>query len=285
MQLIKNLFVFINKKSRILGGWGLRRFRMVNAIHNYVARKAFGDKAEVNGYSLFIDPAEGFAVSSVWEKDTTDVIKSKFHRGGVFVDVGSDIGYYTCLAAQLGAGHIYAIEPNPHTRMLLEKNIAVNGFKNITIVGKAASDKSGEEKFYTHGAHSTLGYNYNKNTSERTTITVETMPLDVVVGDGTVNFIKMDIEGSEPKALRGMRKLLERNKQVQIITEFAPQLMALAGEDPFVFLKSLHNLGFIIYDVDNINNPMSPEELMAAYREKYKKLGDARAITNLYCAR
>ena len=57
----------------------------------------------------------------------------------VVVDIGSNIGYYTLIAAKIlgSSGKVYAFEPEPNNYELLLKNIEVNGYTNIVPVQKA----------------------------------------------------------------------------------------------------------------------------------------------------
>ena len=41
--------------------------------------------------------------------------KGQFHRADIFVDVGSNIGFYACLARSMGL-HVIAVEPLPKTK-------------------------------------------------------------------------------------------------------------------------------------------------------------------------
>jgi hypothetical protein len=63
---------------------------------------------------------------------------------------------------------------------------------------------------------------------------------------GSVNFIKMDIQGFEMEALKGMFKTIERNPQLKIISEFWPYGLNKAGSSATEYFLSLKSLGFEI---------------------------------------
>jgi len=69
-----------------------------------------------------------------------DLMLSILKKDDVFVDVGANIGYYTILAAKLGA-HVVTVEPVPETAKVLMLNLKLNGVKNVLVVHKAAWDK------------------------------------------------------------------------------------------------------------------------------------------------
>ena len=59
---------------------------------------------------------------------TSNLVKY-LKKSSVFVNVGANIGYYTCLAAHMGIT-TYAVEPLPSNIRLLEKNIIQNDFED-----------------------------------------------------------------------------------------------------------------------------------------------------------
>jgi hypothetical protein len=61
--------------------------------------------------------------------------------GGLFIDVGANVGTYTIWAAELGA-EVIALEPAADTFGLLEENIALNGYQ-VSAVRAAAGDHCG----------------------------------------------------------------------------------------------------------------------------------------------
>jgi len=96
------------------------------------------------------------------------------------------------------------------------------------------------------------------------------------------DFIKMDIEGFEEKALKGMRNLLQRSRTVKILTEFYPKYLILAGTKPEDYLKQLSGLGFKVYDLhghDVFSRPASVKMLLERYTFENNHL------TNLLCLR
>jgi FkbM family methyltransferase len=130
--------------------------------------------------------------------------------GAVFLDVGAYIGPYAILAARASgaAGRVLALEPDPKNRRQLDKNLALNGITNCTVVPLAAWSRAGQigwrkaEQPDWHGA-----------SDETDSHTTEAITLDDLVARqrlDRVDWIKMDIEGGEVEALRGAQMTLQR---------------------------------------------------------------------------
>jgi FkbM family methyltransferase len=140
-------------------------------------------------------------------------------KGMTFVDVGACVGYYSLIAAKLvGAdGKVFAFEPEPLNFEWLIRNISINGFKNILPIRKAVSDKNGLIELYLDkdniGGHSIV-----RNRGE--SILVEAVALDNFFKDQTPDVVKIDIEGGEILALRGMEQIIKRSKELSLFVEF-----------------------------------------------------------------
>ena len=105
----------------------------------------------------------------------------------------------------------------------------------------------------------------------KTKLTVPADSLDSIVAEAglsRVDFIKMDIEGGEPKALFGMRKTLAENPAIILVTEFAPEWLRAGGMEPLRFLETLKDFGFTMYAIVGGSllpfNPKTEDEMRAA---------------------
>ncbi|BAU48122.1 methyltransferase FkbM [Sulfurifustis variabilis] len=190
-------------------------------------------------------------VSGVYEKDVVRVLVEGLRPGMTFVDVGAHVGFHTVIAARsVGArGKVYAFEPQPEVRSLLERNVAQNGYRSrCEVLGVAVSDRQGTGRLYLgkrERGHSSF------YASDRTAeaIPVETTTLDrFFAGRGwpPVHWVKMDIEGAEAFALRGMRGLVARNPALALIMEFGVHTARDAGYTHVRLARLLHGLGFRI---------------------------------------
>jgi FkbM family methyltransferase len=137
-------------------------------------------------------------------------------RGDVVVDVGAHIGVF-CVRASRAVGEegkVLAIEPDPSNLELLNRNIRANSVRNVVVIGKAVYGRRGRERLYLspHRASHSLykqGYRW---------IEVEADTLDCILAGSCVkaDFIKMDIEGAEVEALKGMNETLRKHVRLAI---------------------------------------------------------------------
>jgi hypothetical protein len=73
-----------------------------------------------------------------------------------------------------------------------------------------------------------------------------------------VDFIKMDMQGAEGLALKGMKKLIERQDRLTILMEYYPERLRNAGTEPEIVLKNIEEAGFSTYNVNEKNGELEP---------------------------
>lgn len=134
--------------------------------------------------------------------------------GATILDVGANIGFYTLeAAAAVGpSGRVIAIEAAPFLANSVRENVRLNQIKTVTVITAAAGDVAGDATLILprggHFGEFTLG-----NVSGDETFTVSVRRIDDLLarcGIGNVDFIKMDIEGSEYRALKGAQNTLSK---------------------------------------------------------------------------
>jgi FkbM family methyltransferase len=249
--------------------------------------------AWVYGHRMTLDPDDTVVSLKLcqdgsFEHFETDLALRDVAEGDVVVDVGANIGYYTLLfARRVGpGGHVYAFEPDPRNFELLRRNILQNGYTNVTCVPCAVSDCAGFGRLYrsadNRGDHRIYDSHDGREAIDTRCISLD----DYFVGvNRAVNFIKMDIQGAEAQALRGMCRLLARSPGVRIVTEFWPRGMTLCGDDPRKFLDELLALGFDVGVIDeHCHRILSAEPQQLLDRLPVGPNHDL-AFTNLYCRR
>jgi len=161
--------------------------------------------------------------SGVWEPHVIAVLERFVKPHFVCLDVGANIGAITLPLARLATkGMVYAFEASPTAHELLRRNIVSNGIVNAAANNAAITEHSGDtvemfsteaELGCTHMTSSHLGRGGNREE-------VRTLALDDY-GISRVDFIKMDVEGAEIKALQGASRILESQKPILVI-EYNP---------------------------------------------------------------
>jgi FkbM family methyltransferase len=136
-----------------------------------------------------------------------DFLRAHTPTGGVFVDVGANVGTYAmALARQVGeSGKVIAIEPHPVTQARLAFNRAASGFTQVVLIAAAAGPADGELLIETDGDN--LGASHIvSGKSSGNAIRVPSLRLRRILGDAGiyhVDALKIDIEGFEDRVLTG----------------------------------------------------------------------------------
>jgi FkbM family methyltransferase len=139
-----------------------------------------------------------------------DFLRTYTPVGGVFVDVGANVGTYAMvLARHVGSGgKVIAIEPHPVTHARLAFNRTASNFAQVTLVAAAAGPSDGELMIETDGDN--LGASHIV-TGERSgnAIKVPSLRLQRILGDAGVDHVdalKIDVEGYEDRVLTSFFK-------------------------------------------------------------------------------
>jgi FkbM family methyltransferase len=139
-----------------------------------------------------------------------DFLRAHTPVGGVFVDVGANVGTYAMpLARHVGeSGKVIAIEPHPVTHARLSFNRAASGFTQVVLVAAAAGAADGELMIETDGDN--LGASHIVS-GERpgNAIKVPSLRLQRILADAGaihVDALKIDVEGYEDRVLTGFFK-------------------------------------------------------------------------------
>ncbi len=130
--------------------------------------------------------------------------------GGVFLDVGAHVGLYT-LALAGKASRVIAVEPNPAAVAQLRANLTLNGIANVDVVEVAAWDEA-----------ALLNLSNPQPQTGEASASTRTLPaedgavwgqrLDVELDPDRLDLVKVDVEGADLHALRGMAGLLSEHR-------------------------------------------------------------------------
>lgn len=134
-----------------------------------------------------------------------DFLRQHTPPGGVFVDVGANVGTYAMpMARHVGErGIVIAVEPHPVTHARLAFNNAASRFTQVKLVAAAAGDTDGELMIETDGDNLGASHIVAGDASARA-IKVPSLRLQRILeqsGASHVDALKIDIEGYEDRAL------------------------------------------------------------------------------------
>lgn len=183
------------------------------------------------------------------EDTTAQFVKSSLTIGSIFVDVGSNIGYFSLLATSLGA-RVVAYASTPAVFNHVTENFAIRGFDSIALVNAAVADKPGKLVPYQSpddpGANNLFG-------DGRDGIEVQGISLDedlAARGVAHVDLLKIDAEGAEPMVLDGAARLLSSPNVPTIAVEINPIALRQANFAPSDIFARLEAHGYRFTEIE-----------------------------------
>jgi FkbM family methyltransferase len=242
-------------------------------------------RVDLGGYELLApagDPDFGAILDSyrTYEEPVRQALREYLRPGDICLDVGANIGVMTFLAASIvGAGGlVVAIEPNPDNVQVLYRTIRMTGAANVMVVPAAASDA--REVFSLTGRSNTHLVPAREAISGGGSF-VQSVPLDdLLAGLPRLDFVKMDIEGHEPRALRGLATLLSRHRP-GLLVEFNPACLAVQHQDPLVYLRMLFAVQPRVRALSPFGDDEAltrPEDVLAFWQRRSSELASSGAL-------
>jgi FkbM family methyltransferase len=190
---------------------------------------------------------EKWRVRGLADEDTfIRAFLAEIQPGDMCFDVGSCVGMYALHAALRGAA-VVAFEPDPAYRKRLKRNIRLNRLrKMITVVPWAVSDQPGTVRLYTDGVKGASPS--MRQVGERRAVEVKTDTLDRALASGHLpmpTLLKMDIEGAEYLALRGMQQMLTHPHAPRTLyIELHPTFLELFGASTETCTALIESYGY-----------------------------------------
>lgn len=145
-----------------------------------------------------------------FEPEEIAIIRHRLEDADVFVDVGANIGFYSCMALHAGK-HVVAVEPQDGNLRHLYANLQANGWENAEIFPLGLGSIPGLAYLFgpsSTGASMIPGW---AGASRRIRRTIPVTTLDILLGNrfhGKKLFIKIDVEGVEREVLKGAGSVL-----------------------------------------------------------------------------
>ncbi|MGH9331335.1 MAG: FkbM family methyltransferase, partial [Vicinamibacterales bacterium] len=188
--------------------------------------------------------------STSWNLDEYRAFRRALAPGATVLDVGANIGGYAMLFGQWVGPHgrVYAFEPAPAIHAALERHVALNDLRGIVVpVAAAASEVTGRAGFVTTGVH---GISRLSAAGEPpSSLVVNTITIDEFCDRESVRpgLIKIDVEGAELAALRGMRDIVRAcRNDLALFVELHPGLWPVIGVTRELVEIELSSLGLRI---------------------------------------
>jgi FkbM family methyltransferase len=251
----------VSKTRRVVGK--ARRSANVAVLRRRTPKLDGSDGiAIVRGFPLVVPDADTSALSKriitlgYTEPKFTAMVERVLAPGQVVADVGASMGYFTCLMAKSvgSTGRVIAFEPWPGALRYLRHNIEINHLERVTVVPAAAFDQNGHAHLGPPGYRLTMG---SGRPVDAVDVRVERFDDFAEIRElRKLDAIKMDIEGAELRALRGMTATLARWKPL-LLLEVHPTFLQKYDDS----LDALYSfLGDLDYAYAPVEGPTSGDD-------------------------
>ena len=203
------------------------------------------------------------------DKQEIALMKKYIRTGDVVLDIGANIGFYTKILSELvgESGKVYAFEPDKTNYGYLMKN--AGHLKNVVFFNKAVSDKTGKITLY-HSDLLNVDHKTYATENYTSTTEIDCVAIDDVVPDHIVDFIKIDIQGFEYFAFKGMENVFAKMENLKIVTEFYPYGIKKSGVSSTDFINLLLQYNFKISTIEEQGLVSFNMENIALYENKEK---------------
>lgn len=284
----------------------IKRFRPAHAATHWLMTHGVIPVLERrSGFHTMPDDPFWFRLELLTHRHETETIThldSLAAPGMTMLDIGAHVGYYSCRYAKiLGAsGRIFAFEPHPRTFATLQQN--VKHLAQVTAVQLALAEQAGHAELHDYlmmSASGSLHYDESMVALQKAQMhdtdiapridqpfaaqsySVRTRAVDdflAEAGISQVDIVKMDIEGAEIGALRGMRQTIANSPQMVLVMEYNPQALKAFGHDPVLAMAEVQNFGFsqmaaIESDGRLTNLSQAPEKLRTLTQQLMSNMG------------
>lgn len=215
---------------RMLYPWFRGRGRVVQVIQRFYPLEGKRWTRLINGSHIMVDLGQYTSQEIFWfgvaEAREAEMYRRLVRPDWVVLDVGANIGQYVLLAADAvgSSGHVYAFEPDPRNRVLLEANIQRNSFTDRVSVWAGAVSASSGEVYLELDSDGTRNSVKSQPPGGKPGMVVRSTSIDDFTIENNIkeiNLIKIDVEGHELSVLQGASLTIARCRP-HIFLEFEP---------------------------------------------------------------
>lgn len=214
---------------------------VIDPVHRLLPESGRTASGTVAGYPIDLDLSEYVQrriYYGMFEREICAFIRRHVRPGDTVVDVGANIGFITLnLARAVGvSGRVIAYEPMPGNAARLMGLIEANDLTQVELYQSAVSDTCGSMVIGSdlptddvRGVSGNFRVGGPYNAHEVATVTLDSHLVPLLSKGSQIRLLKLDIEGSEPRALAGAADLLRGPSRPQfVIVEVSPSALKLA---------------------------------------------------------
>jgi FkbM family methyltransferase len=182
------------------------------------------------------------------ESGVQEAMVRHLSRGGVFYDIGANLGFFSLLGAHLSgldAGRVIAFEAAPDNAEAIRVNAALNRIANVEVICAAVTDHSGwgQLQIVDDQSWSKL-VQYGEHPFTERVIDVRCVTIDELVRTGRVpppTVIKIDVEGAELDVLAGMRETIATHE---------PAIICELHDTHTAFVQAMDACGYRVINLE-----------------------------------
>lgn len=248
---------------------------MTSLVDPYVAWRSIGlDFVSPDGIRIQGDMRDlivrNIFFRGMWEPALRRLLDQTLRPGDVFIDAGSNFGYFSIVASRLvgSNGAVIAIEASPSIFGRLQRHIALNRAANVTCRNVAVSGHSGRLKVFLASPNNPGSTTTVENKAELMArgaafeAEVEALPLDMIVPSDALartSLIKVDVEGAEASVLASIVPFLSKMRHdVGIVVEFNRDILECDGHDADALLSPFRTAGFGVFRLPDQDGAIRP---------------------------
>jgi FkbM family methyltransferase len=173
--------------------------------------------------------------------------------GGRIIEIGANTGTETVGFAMIvgESGSVIAFEPEPQLLSILRRNVELNGFKNVSVVAAAVSDRNGLARFIPPDAsgNSGLGHVTADGVGRGDVVDVPAITLDSLGSEyAAASFVTIDVEGHEIAVLRGAKRYL-RQYRPMLVLEASSKHLKREGQSLDDVMAELSDLQYEAFEI------------------------------------
>jgi FkbM family methyltransferase len=182
------------------------------------------------------------------ELDFVDALEKKLRFGGVYYDVGSNVGQFLIPMAKIVGerGQVVGFEPHPVNHQRLMRNVALNRLMNVKVFQVALGDCNGDIRIYGARGTATVVPHAAAWHGSLPVASIQTMRGDDLRGGAGLPIpraLKVDVEGAEFAVLSGLRETISSSSCELLCCEVHPLFLPAEVSTEMVF-SLVRSLGF-----------------------------------------
>lgn len=216
-------------------------------------------KGRWHGYTLRLNLADyhqrgAYFLGRLFDLPVQVALLRAIRPGDEYLDIGANIGLTTLIGAHAVGprGSVTAIEPNPTVAAELRSHVESNRLTWVNIIEAGFSDREETLTLSVPPTGNTGAGTFGVLPPRHKGKTSATYTVPVVIGDhhikadGPPLTIKIDVEGHETAAFKGLSRVITARKPA-IVAEVNPQMLASSGSSATEFLSLLRSCGYGIF--------------------------------------